>query len=252
MTSLDKALRVLDALCLHGQAGIKTLSRATGYPSPTVHRLLATLVRNRYVAHDEASRQYTLGLKFLEFGARVRADIRLASLAMPAMRELMELSGETVNLVVFEHYEAIYVEQVVNPRSMLPMFTRIGARMPLYCSGVGKVYLAAQDDDFVQGYCRDVPRQRQTSHTLVEEERLLEAVRFARHHGYAMDDEEMEYGVRCVAALIRQSSRVIMGALSISGPAARISQEKLTQLGVQVRRAADELSAGLGYISSHS
>lgn len=249
MTSLDKALCVLDALCQHGQAGIKTLAQATGYPSPTVHRMLAALVRNNYVAHDEASHQYTLGLKFLEFGARVRADIRLASLAMPAMRELMELSGETVNLVVFEHYEAIYVEQVVNPRSMLPMFTRIGARMPLYCSGVGKAYLAAQDEGFVRTYCREVSRQAQTSHTLVEEDALREAVRNARHQGYAVDDEEMEYGVRCVAALIRQSSRVIMGALSISGPAARISQEKLAQLGVQVRRAAGELSAGLGYIS---
>lgn len=249
MTSLDKALRVLDALCLHGQTGIKTLARDTGYPSPTVHRLLAALVRNNYVSHDEASHQYTLGLKFLEFGARVRADMRLASLAMPAMRELMELSGETVNLVLFEHYEAIYVEQVVNPRSMLPMFTRIGARMPLYCSGVGKAYLAVQDEHFVQAYCRDVPRQRQTSHTIVDEAALLEAIRRSGQQGYAVDDEEMEYGVRCVAALIRQSSRVVMGALSISGPAARISQEKMTQLGIQVRRAAGELSAGLGFPS---
>lgn len=249
MTSLDKALQVLDALCQQGRAGIKTLTRATGYPAPTVHRLLAALVRNHYVTHDPVTREYTLGLKFLELGARVRADIRLASLAMPAMRELMELSGETVNLVVFEHYEAIYVEQVVNPRSMLPMFTRIGARMPLYCSGVGKAYLAAQDEDFVHAYCRDVARTRQTSHTLVDEDALLEDVRRVRHLGYAVDDEEMEYGVRCAAALICQSPRVVLGGLSVSGPAARITRPMLDQLGVQVRRAAREISTGLGFVS---
>ena len=246
-TSLDKALYLLDTLCLHGRASIKTLAQATGYPAPTVHRLLATLVRNGYVQHEAASREYALGLKFLEFGARVRGDLRLASLVMPAMRELMELSGETVNLVVFEHYEAIYVEQVVNPRSMLPMFTRIGARMPLYSSGVGKAYLAAQDENFVRTYCQSVARERKTSHTIVEEDALLQELHSIRRQGYAVDDEEMEYGVRCAAALIRQSARVVMGSISISGPAARISQERLAQLGVQVRRAAEEISMGLGW-----
>ena len=247
MTSLDKALLLLDSLCLHGRAGIKTLAQATGYPAPTVHRLLGSLVRHGYVSHDAHSRDYSLGLKFLELGARVRGDLRLASLAMPAMRELMELSGETVNLVVFEHDEAIYVEQVVNPRSMLPMFTRIGARMPLYSSGVGKAYLAAQDEDFVNAYCQSSVRQAKTSRTLTDAGDLQEDLRRIRQQGYAVDDEEMEYGVRCVAALIRQSPRVVLGAISISGPVARMTPEHLARLGVQVRRAAEEISTGLGF-----
>ncbi len=250
MTSLDKALHILDVLCEQGQCSIKHLAQRTGYPAPTVHRLLQVLVRNSFVTHHSRTKDYALSLKHLEFGARVRADLRLASLVMPALRELMELSGETVNLVVFEHYEAIYVEQVVNPRSMLPMFTRIGARTPLYCSGVGKAYLAAQNAHFIHQYCEAVPLQEKTRYTLVREQDLMADLENIRHQGYATDNEEMEYGVRCVAALIHQSPLVIMGSISISGPAARISTEKLSQLGVQVRRAAQEISTGLGFKAS--
>lgn len=244
-TSLDKALRLLDIISQHGRAGITGLARASGYPAPTVHRLLGALVRNGYVSHDSETREYFLALKFLELGARVRNDISLASLAMPAMRELMELSGETVNLVMFEHQEAVYVEQIVNPRSMLLMFTRIGARAPLFCSGVGKAYLAAQDDAFLNDYCAVVERVPRTRRTIVEETALRQEILRIRRQGYAVDDEEMEYGVRCVAALIRRGRDIVLGGISISGPTARVTPEQLPHLGLQVRRAAEEISDGL-------
>lgn len=246
-TSLDKALGLLDLLCKEGTASIKTLSALSGLPAPTVHRLLAVLARNNYVRHDSGTRDYALAVKFLEFGARVRGDIRLASLAMPAMRELMEISGETVNLVVFEHEEAIYVEQVVNPRAMLLMFTRIGARIPLYCSGVGKAYLAVQTPEYVNAYLAKVERVQRTRHTLVDTAALHNELQQIRQQGYALDHEEMEYGVRCASALIRQSQDVILGALSVSGPIARVTPENAQRLGLQVRRAAEEISRGLGY-----
>lgn len=248
-TSLDKALGLIDLLCKEGKASIKTLSRLSGLPAPTVHRLLAVLARNNFVRHDPTSRDYALAVKFLEFGARVRGDLPLASLAMPAMRELMEISGETVNLVVFEHDEAIYVEQVVNPRAMLLMFTRIGARIPLYCSGVGKAYLAAQSLAFVNAYFARVERPQRTSHTIVDKAALHAELQHIRQVGYAVDHEEMEYGVRCASALIRQSQDVILGALSVSGPIARVTPETVDRLGLQVRRAAEEISRGLGYYS---
>lgn len=245
-TSLDKALRLLDILCAQGRSGVTALAQLSGYPAPTVHRLLAVLARNGYVTHDPRTREYVLALKFLEMGARVRNDIPLASLTMPAMRELMEVSGETVNLVVFEHLEAVYVEQVVNPRSMLLMFTRIGARAPLFCSGVGKAYLATQEDTFIDEYCATVERIRRTRHTIVEETALRQELCRIRRQGYAVDDEEMEYGVRCVAALIRRSSNVVLGGISISGPTARVTPDVLSRLGLEVRRAAEEISTGLG------
>lgn len=245
-TSLDKALGLLDILCKEGKASIKSLANLSGLPAPTVHRLLAVLARNNFVRHNPSTRSYSLAMKFLEFGAKVRGDLPLASLAMPAMRELMEISGETVNLVVFEHEEAIYVEQVVNPRAMLLMFTHIGARIPLYCSGVGKAYLAAQPAAFVQEYLHKVQRVRRTAHTLIDDASLYAALEQVRQQGYALDHEEMEYGVRCASALIRQSREVVLGALSVSGPIARVTEENVHRLGLQVRRAAEEISRGLG------
>lgn len=247
LTSLDKALNLLDILCQHGRASIKTLSRVSSYPAPTVHRLLSVLTNKGYVIHDPQSREYSLGIKFLELGARVRQDIRLAPLVMPAMRELMELSGETVNLVMFEQNEAIYVEQIVNPRSMMLMFTRIGARVPLYCSGVGKAYLAIQEDVALQEYLNAVPRIQHTEHTFADEAALREELQRTRERGYAIDNEEMAYGVRCAAALIRQSRTVVLGCISVSGPAGRVSLERLPELGLHVRRAAEEISHGLGF-----
>lgn len=246
-SSLEKALGLIDLLCAKGRASIKTLSQLSALPAPTVHRLLAVLSRKGFVSHNAVTRDYALSMKFLELGARVRRDLPLASLAMPAMRELMEISGETVNLVIFEHDEAIYAEQVVNPRSMLLMFTRIGARIPLYCSGVGKAYLAAQSAEFVSDYLARVDLRQRTSHTIINPEDFRAALGDIRQQGYALDHEEMEYGVRCASALIRQSADVILGALSVSGPIARVTLENVHRLGLQVRRAAEEISRGLGY-----
>lgn len=247
LTSLDKALNLLDILCQHGRKSIKGLSQMSSYPAPTVHRLLSVLTHKGYVVHDPQTREYSLGTKFLELGARVRQDIRLAPLVMPAMRELMEISGETVNLVMFEQSEAIYVEQIVNPRSMMLMFTRIGARVPLYCSGVGKAYLAVQDELFLQEYMKAVPRVQHTEFTFVDEAALREELRRTTERGYAIDNEEMACGVRCAAALIRQSRSVVLGCISVSGPAGRVTLARLPELGLHVRRAAEEISHGLGF-----
>lgn len=246
-SSLEKALGLLDLLCLEGKASIKTLAGLSNMPAPTVHRLLAVLVRKGFVHHNPSARDYALSMKFLELGARVRRDLPLASLAMPAMRELMEISGETVNLVIFEHDEAIYAEQVVNPRSMMHMFTRIGARIPLYCSGVGKAYLAVQSAEYVAAYLARVDLRKRTAHTLTAPDDFYAALHDIRQQGYALDHEEMEYGVRCASALIRQSQDVILGALSVSGPIARVTLENIHHLGLQVRRAAEDISRGLGY-----
>lgn len=247
LTSLDKALSLLDILCHHGRRSIKALSQESSYPAPTVHRLLSILTNKGYVIHDPQTREYSLGIKFLELGARVRQDIRLAPLVMPAMRELMELSGETVNLVMFEQNEAIYVEQIVNPRSMMLMFTRIGARVPLYCSGVGKAWLAVQEEAVLQEYLQTVPRVQHTEHTFVDESALREELRRTIERGYAIDNEEMAYGVRCAAALVRQSRSVVLGCISVSGPAARVTLDRLPELGLHVRRAVEEISHGLGF-----
>ena len=204
MTSLDKALSIIDALGRHGRAGIKTLAQATGFPPPTVHRLLAVLAQSSYVRQDPQTKEYLLSVKLLELGAKVRGQLDLIALARPFMKEISESSGETVNLVVFDHFEAVYVEQESNTRTMLRMFTRVGARVPLYCSGVGKAYLAAQDEAKALEYFAGQAKTRHTDRTIVDSDTFRGELAMIRRRGYAVDNEEMEAGVCCAAALIRQ------------------------------------------------
>jgi DNA-binding IclR family transcriptional regulator len=248
MTSLDKALTLIDALALCGRAGIKTLATATGFPPPTVHRLLALLAQKSYVRQDPQTKEYLLSVKLLELGAKVRGQLDLITLARPFMKEIMESSGETVNLVVFDNFEAVYVEQETNTRAMLRMFTRVGARVPLYCSGVGKAYLAAQDEAKALEYFEAQPKTRHTDRTIMDQETFLGELATIRGQGYAVDNEEMEAGVRCAAALIRQFKGQVAGAMSISGPSARLTLDRITEMGLALKRATGTISAQMGFV----
>lgn len=246
MTSLDKALAILDTLGARSRAGVKELAQQTGMPPSTIHRLLATLARCGYVRQDPATKQYHLSLKLLELGAKVRIDLDIVVAARPHMRRLMEKSGETVNLVMFDAGEAVYVEQEANTRAMLRMFTRVGARVPLYCSGVGKAFLAWLGDEAALEYFIKVDKKRHTQGTIMEPDGLLQELRTIRQTGYAVDDEEMEAGVRCVAALIFQAGPAVAGAMSISGPSARLPSERLPELANLLLDASRTVSAQLG------
>lgn len=247
MTSLDKALLLLDTLGRNGKAGVKDLSRSCDMPPSTVHRLLSVLGGAGYVRQDPRTRQYHLSLKLLELGAKVRADLDLAAAAAPVMHALMEQSGETVNLVMFDAGEAVYVHQETSTRSMLRMFTRVGARVPLYCSGVGKAWLALRGDAEALAYWSAITPVAHTGRTIVDPDVFLAELGRVRAQGYAVDDEEMEAGVRCVAALVFQAGGAVAGAMSISGPGARLTPEHLPGLARMLVDSAAEVSARLGH-----
>jgi len=246
VTSLDKALVLLEALGSKSRAGIKELARGTGLPPSTVHRLLSVLARGGYVRQDPASKRYHLSLKLLELGAKVRSDLDLVAVARPHMHHLMEDSGETVNLVMFDSSEVVYVEQEANTRAMLRMFTRVGARAPLYCSGVGKAFLARLGDNAAAEYFEKVEKVKHTSSTIVDTAAFLDELAAIRKQGYAVDDEEMEAGVRCVAALVLQAGPAVAGAMSISGPSARLTRERIPGLASMLVQAARTVSGQLG------
>lgn len=247
MTSLDKALTIIDTLGRRGRAGIKTLALATGFPPPTVHRLLAVLAQKSYVRQDPQTKEYLLSVKLLELGAKVRGQLDLITLARPFMKEIMESSGETVNLVVFDNFEAVYVEQETNTRTMLRMFTRVGARAPLYCSGVGKAFLAAQDDSKALEYFAGMDKTRHTDRTIVDSDTFLDELATIRRLGYAVDNEEMEAGVRCAAAVIRKFKGQVAGAMSISGPSARLTPGRIPEMGRVLLRATSAISSEMGF-----
>ena len=248
-TSLVKAFQILESLAQKGPMGLNALAAQTGFPASTVHRILATLGHLGYIRQEDGSRRYEVSLKMLELTQGLREDLDIVTVARPIMREAMEATGETVNLVIFEDQEAVYVEQVNNTRSLLRMFTKVGARVPLYCSGVGKAYLANQPRDEALRYLAHVKMRPLTPTTIVDKAALLRELDQVLQAGFARDKEEIESGVACVAAAIWHGGKVV-GGLSISGPSTRVTDQTAPQLGAEVKRAAAAITKGLEYIDS--
>jgi DNA-binding IclR family transcriptional regulator len=243
-TSLDKALNVLEAISQAGDTRLTTLVEATGYPPATIHRILAVLTRRRYVRQDPATRRYTLGLKCLDLSSRLKDHLEIITAAKPVMQALMETTGETVNLVNFENMEAVYVDQISNTKSLLRMFTRVGARVPLHSSGVGKAFLAMRPRKEAVEYFRSAPKIRHTQNSLVKEDEFVRDLEETRTRGYAIDREEFEAGVGCIAAVISQNGEVV-GAMSISGPSSRLFGTNTAELAAEVVRSAAAVSKRL-------
>jgi DNA-binding IclR family transcriptional regulator len=240
-TSLDKALNVLEMIAQAGDIRLSTLAEATGYPPATIHRILGVLVRRRYVRQDPSNRKYMLSLKCLEISSRVTDNLEIIAAARPIMQKLMEKAGETVNLVCFEDMEAVYIDQVSNTKSLLRMFTRVGVRVPLHSSGVGKAFLAGRPPAEVLDYFRSAKKVRYTENSLVKEDEFLRDIEETRTRGYAVDREEFEDGVGCIAVVITQKGEVA-GAMSISGPSSRLFGASTAQLAAEVVRSAAVVS----------
>jgi DNA-binding IclR family transcriptional regulator len=243
-TSLDKALTVLEEIAQAGDSRLSALVKATGYPPATIHRILAVLTRRRYVKQDPATKKYMLGLKCLALSSQLQDHLEIITAAKPVMQKLMETTGETVNLVIFENMEAVYIDQISNTKSLLRMFTRVGARVPLHSSGVGKAFLATLPWKESTAYFRSAQKVRYTPNSLMKEDEFSRDLEETRARGYAIDREEFEAGVGCIAAVISQNGEAA-GAMSISGPSSRIFGDGSSKLAAEVVRSAAAVSQRL-------
>lgn len=247
--SLDRALDVLEALAeADDEITLSQLTERVGLPLGTVHRLLSSLVERGYAAQDRETRLYGPGPRVLEVAARAAANRRfsLSRIARPALQELTSATDETSNLLTLQGDEGVYSEQVSSAR-LVRMFTEVGQRVPLYCTGGGKAILSGLSPDQIEAYLSRTSLRAFTPKTLASPDRLRDELEQARLRGFALDDEEREAGVCCVAAPIFDRFGRCVAALSISGPISRLSLERAAELGPLVRRAADACSLALGH-----
>jgi len=247
MKSLHKVLDIIDTVAEMGTVGIRDLSIKTGFPPATTHRIVSTLVKRRYLKQDPVSKSYSLSLRFLELGTKVQQQFNLVSLVRPHLERLMAETRESANLAVQDGDEVVYLDHVRSTHSMLQSFTRLGARVPLYSTGVGKMFLSQWPDPDVEAYLKRAKRLIHTPRTLSEAEAIREELKRIKEVGYAVDNEEMEEGVRCVAALIYDHSGRPAAAISISGAVLRIPIERINTLGETVMNYALSISEQLGY-----
>ncbi len=224
---IERALSLLEHLALIGTwVGVSELSQATGQPVGTVHRLLMTLLARGYVARDERTRRYTIGPACHFLTARPRFISDWKTLTTPLLQQLAELSGETANLAVLDRDCAVYVAQAQSGR-LVRMFAEIGKRIPLHATSCGKVLLAYQPEMVSAFLIEQMDLRGFTSTTITDVRCLREELKLVRLRGYAIDFEEQEEGVCCLAVPVLDAAERIQAALSISGPSNRLSRERL-------------------------
>ena len=204
------------------------------------------LEQHRLVVKNPETGRYRLGLRLYELGSRAIDGLDLRGRARPYLDRLQAEFGETVFLCILDEGQVFYVEKVESQQSVRTACT-VGSRAPAYCTAVGKAMLAELPEAEVAKVVRRWGLKPITANTITTASALKEELKAVRARGYAIDDEEKEEGLRCVSAAVRGHSGKLFAAMSVSGPAFRMTKERIPGVGRSVMRAANELSAELGF-----
>jgi DNA-binding IclR family transcriptional regulator len=244
---LDRTVGILQALAdAHTDLGPAEIAQRLALHKSTIHRLLASLERYGYIRRQPASGKYGLGLKLFELGSRAVARLNLHGYAQPILEQLVAETGETAHLAVMDRGQMVSVVIAESPRTVRTPAT-VGRRTPMHCTAVGKAMLASLPEPAVTALLEQHPLQAYTRKTLTTRAALSADLDRIRKRGYAVDDEEIEDGLRCVGAAVRNHSGNVIASLSIAGPAFRVGRARIAALGRVVVGAADRLSVNLGY-----
>jgi IclR family acetate operon transcriptional repressor len=244
--SVTRALTLLRTLAnsANGMSLSETAVEA-GLAASTAHRILTTLESEHFVRFDQSDNLWRIGVDAFTTGAAFVRTRDVIGLTRPYLRRLMEQTGETANVFLETGGEVICMEQVESRHSMRAI-TRVGGKVRMHCSGAGKAILAFMSDDARDKILAHHGLPRETSTTITDRAALDCALSRIRARGYAVDDGENAEGIRCVAAPVLNETGVPAAAISVSGPAARIDDAKLAQLGVLVSTVASEVTRSFG------
>ena len=240
---IERMMKLLEVLADHPEPlGLKQVAQITGLHPSTAHRILAAMTADRLVDRVEPG-NYRLGMRLLELGTLVRSRISVREVALPVMREIHAQTGETVNLSVRQDDEIVYVERTSSGRSAMRIVHVIGARAPLHVTAAGKLFLLEDGLPGLREYAKRTglaPHSRNSLATLALLEKDLERT---QRQGYATDNEEVEAGVRCVAAPVRDDGGALIAALSLSTPSDRMKP----QWSTLVKEGAQKIGRALGH-----
>ena len=244
--SLTRGLNLLERLAETGHGtSLTDLAQQVGLAPSTTHRLLNTLEQLEFVRQDPMLGLWHIGVKTFSIGNAFLEQRDMIEQSRPFMHKLMESTGETVNMAVREGFDAVFVAQI-ECHEMMRMIVKLGGRAPLHASGVGKALLASMSDADVTAFLHKRGLPRFTDNTLGTPSELRQALTAIQKNGYAVDNEEHAVGLCCVAATIHDENAEALAALSISGPKARVTEQRIQELGVQISQTADAITRLLG------
>ncbi|HET6489629.1 MAG TPA: IclR family transcriptional regulator [Syntrophales bacterium] len=249
--TIERVSLILDMVGQNPQGTtIKDLSGGLGLPKGTIHRILSSLCYFGYVRQDPETKNYSLGLKLMELGALLGSQLDLRKVAEPVLRDLVEKTGEAAHMVILDRNEIVYIDKIEARQTTggLVMSSRVGARNPAHSCAVGKVLLSHLSDKALDSLIREKGLSPRTANTITDPRLLKSHLEAVRRQGYAIDEEENERGIRCLAAPIFDGRGRPVAAISVSGPAVRVTRKVIQDVfRKEVMQAASEISRRLGF-----
>jgi DNA-binding IclR family transcriptional regulator len=246
--AVQRALNIVEFLAARPglEASLAEIAAGLELPKPTVHRLLANLEAFRLVAPGPGAGTYRLGLRLLELGNAVADELHVARVARTHLVRLRDDTGETTHLAMLDGENVLYLDRVECDRAVR-MVSPVGARLPAHCTALGKAMLASFDDAELASRFKGRKLARLTDRSVTDYADLISRLAHVRSSGYAVDDEEVEPGLRCIGAAVHDRSGAVVAAVSLSAPVDRLPHHLVEDVARRVRRAADDVSGELGW-----
>jgi IclR family acetate operon transcriptional repressor len=243
--ALDRGLALLDIIAQADGLSLTSIAQRAGVAPSTAHRILTTLKAAGFVQCDETRGCYLIGVKAFKIGSAFLRNRKLVDVGRGVMRELMTAGGETANIGIEIDGNVVFISQLESHHA-IRAFHRPGARGPMHASSLGKAILAWLPQSDVTKILHRVGLPKLTDRTIVDPQALLADLALTRERGWAVDDQEKADGMRCAGAPVFNEHSEVIGALSVSGPTVRMTNERLGELGPLVKRAAAELTDRVG------
>lgn len=241
----DRLFLVLETLAETGHSGLIDLSARLDLHKSTVHRLLTSLIYLGYVKQDGENGRYSLTFKIMELSNKMMGKLDILETVRPYLKKLMEQTGETVHFVQLEGNEAVYIDKVEAYQNSIRMVSKVGNHIPLYCSGVGKAIAANMKEEELLAIWKATDIHSLTPFTIVNYSDFLSELEIIRQRGYALDNEENEIGVRCIASSLPRCQNNLRYAFSISAPVNRMTDDKIELYSQYVLELREQLGRAL-------
>jgi IclR family transcriptional regulator, KDG regulon repressor len=245
--TLIRFFKIIDLLENSSELRLKDISDKLGIDKSTVYRFLKTLLKYNYVKMNPANKKYSLGLKFLNISTKIIDSIDIRNIAHPYLLELEKYTNETIHLTTFDGKRVVYIDKIESAKP-IRMYSRIGNVAPISCTAAGKVILAFQKNEVINDIIKDLDFIPLTKNTITDKEEFLKILEDIRQDGYAVDNSEHEENICCIAAPIRDYSRNVRYAASISAIKSRMNLSKLVTFKDVLIEKSDMISKELGFI----
>ncbi|MFN3207445.1 MAG: HTH-type transcriptional regulator BhcR [Roseovarius sp.] len=248
--SLDRAMEVLDYVSQHQGKALSELATEMDQSPATLYRVLVTLETRGLVEFDPEEQAWHIGSQAFIIGARFLRRTTLVERARPVLRRLMEVTGETANLGVETSGQVLFVSQVETHASIRAFFPP-GTLSQMHASGIGKALMAEMDDARLTRLLNNQPLTAYTEHSITDADKLRSELALTRSRGYAIDGEEKNIGMRCIAAPVFDFNNEPVAGLSVSGPTSRVGTGDIDRLSAAVMQAATDLTKAIGGVARH-